>query len=139
MKAPTLVVHEDSSGLTKEVFLPSGSKRVRWAVAPVAQGRMDGLGPTDTRLYVVVEIDTALWPVWEKALSPMKSQRPFRLPLSVADALLPPDVLASSNSDSTGRIIIGPLYDPKAIAASWYSDGVAVRTGKYVLMEFLSR
>jgi hypothetical protein len=134
----SIVVRQDTAGLTEKIRMPVGHSRVRWIELP--RGIVSRVpGPTDTKLYVMVEVSDSAWPTWEAALGEPRPSRPIYLSPEVAEALLDPELLVNCLSDSKGRRIEGDQYVPTKLETSWYLGHVAVRTGNHVLLEFISR
>jgi hypothetical protein len=129
--------HEDSTGLGAKLILPSPLTAVRWAEIPRSNPR--GIGPTDTRLFVLARFAEADWPLWEKALGDSIRRSVFRVPKDVGDGLFPPALRSLCPLDSNGYAVPDPYYRPAALARSLYEANAAARLGGYILMEFASR
>jgi hypothetical protein len=138
---PEPIVHEDTAGPAKFLRLPSPITRARWCEVPVVKPSRPDIGPTDKRLFVVVTVDSAHWPAWERALSKAAAHDTYFLSEDLATKLLPADWLAAVPQDSLGRgrSLQGIPYDPSAIATSWYRGVAAMRNGNHLFMEFVSR
>jgi hypothetical protein len=131
-----LQVHEDTAALSRKLRLPS-SASVRWIEIPRSDPR--GLGPTDTRLFVLAKIEEKDWPAWEQALGAPIQRSGFHLPPAIADSLLPADLIALCPLDSNGRNVPSGYFKPSALATSLYSGVAAARLRDRIVMEFLSQ
>ncbi|MDB5105357.1 MAG: hypothetical protein JWP91_3046 [Fibrobacteres bacterium] len=130
-------IHEDTAGLGSKMRLPAPAVSVRWAEIPRSNPR--GIGPTDTRLFVLAEVTDQDRPKWIEAFGEPIRRSGFHLPPDVAERLLPPELLAQCPLDSSGRAVPGTLYRPSALAAATYEGAVAAGLGNHLILEFLSR
>lgn len=133
-------VNSDPAGPAKFLRMPGPIAEVRWTEVPIVPGTRDGIGPADTRLYVVLRLDPGAWPAWKKALRPTPGES-YDLDEAVASKLLPPEWLAASKLDSQGKVrrLDGESFDPDSLATSWYHGSAAVRHGDHLFLEFFSR
>jgi hypothetical protein len=137
-KRTDIVVYDTPEGLSRMIKPPTPVAAVRWALVPVVPQTRDGLGPTDENFYAVLTLDSAQWPVWERALAASASPGEYYLMEEVAEKLLPPEWLSSSVSDSLkgGRRITGTFYDLDSIHTGWGRNGLAIRHDKYLFLDF---
>lgn len=137
-KRTDFIIHDDPGKLSEKLNLPAAISSARWTVMPfVPQSRLD-IGPSDYCLYAVISVDSAQWPIWERALIPLDSSAKVYLMEEVAEKLLPPEWLATTTPDSLerGRLISGTYFQPDSLASGGYQPGVAVRHGKYLYLSF---
>ena len=92
------------------------------------------VGPTDSRLFVYATQKDSSIPI--RAEDPSKSYGEFEIPLDVADSLLPDKFRMLGHRDSTHWILRDTLRPAPFLPMSWYSEGVALRMGRSILMEF---
>jgi hypothetical protein len=139
-KGSEVQVYDDPAGPAKFLRLPGPILEARWMEVPVVPGARDDIGPADKRLYIVLRLDPATWPVWARVLRPAAPGDYF-LEEAVAVKILPADWLAATVPDSLGRgrLLEGDAYEPDSLATSWYQGSAAVRHGDRLFMEFLSR
>lgn len=111
---------------------------VRWALVPVVPQGRDAIGPTDKDLYVVLLVDSLQWPAWERVLAAASSPGHYFIKDEIAEKLLPPEWFASSVSDSLrgGRRLTGTFYATDSLATTWSRNGLAIRHGNYLFMDF---
>jgi hypothetical protein len=137
-KRTDIIVHDDPKKLSEMINLPAPVSFARWSVVSVVPQSRDDIGPSDYNLYVVVALDSAKWPAWERALTPASPQKGCFLMQEVAEKLLPPEMSASCVADSLmrGCRLSGTFYEPDSLASGGFHSGIAVRHGNYLFMTF---
>lgn len=138
---PPITFLTGTAGVERFLHLPGPIRSARWCETPLATPSRLAIGPTDTRLLAVVALDPGTWPAWEKALSSVLGIDDYCLPEEYATGLLPPEWLAAVAPDPSGRgrRLQGGMYDPSAIATSWYTGVVAIRHGDHLFIELGSK
>lgn len=84
-------------------------------------------GPTDTILYVCLEVESAAWPTILSIGDSGATVAQAYIPDGVARLILPAALLASSPLLPQGRRIEGRPYDPEPLGVFPYRGGVAIR------------
>lgn len=136
-----VTVHTGTAGAERFLQLPGPIRSARWCEVPLTANSRLAIGPTDTRLLAVIELEPGAWPAWGKAMDSLSDIDVYFLPEEYATGLLPPAWLDAASPDPAGRgrKLTGEMFDPSPIAASWYGGVVAIRHGDHLFIELGSK
>lgn len=129
-RAPApLVVRTDLGRLAQLVPLPAGASEARWVVR--ARGVPSiAPGPTDTELVAFVVYPEARWAQLETDLGGARGIEALQLDDSIARAVLPTAVYATSAAQGDRRRLRGDHYElPTGPSAGNYRGTGALRIG----------
>lgn len=137
-KRTDIVVYDTPEGLSRMINPPTPVTNAHWALVPVVPQTRGGLGPTDENFYAVLALDSTQWPAWERTMTASASQGEYYLMEEVAEKLLPSEWLSYSVSDSLkgSRRLTGTFYDLDSMYTGWGRNGLAIRHGKYLFLDF---
>lgn len=122
-------VFTDVERLAKEIELPPGVSGATWTVVAIGTSAT-GLGPTDTQLYALLSLDSTGW----QALGPPGAAAEVRIPIKVAEAILPATLRSGLPLHGGELRISGPAYQAEVFENVYYGPVYAVRLGDQLLV-----
>ena len=127
-------VRTDPAGLAERIQLQdSSSWHFRWIEIPRVPGDQR-IGPTDSRILILASRRDSTLQM--DADSGSKVHGEIDIPSKVADSLLPYDLWVMGHSDSGQWVVRDTLRRVPFTPMAWYGEGVAVRIGRSLLIEF---
>lgn len=119
------------SGLEKVINLPPGTRAGRWVAIPRGGA---GLGPSDSALYVYIELDDEGLKAFGQPGGEAQATASIELPEKVARALLPPGLHPSANPMNGFWRIEGHEVDSQSLGRMPYrvDEAILVASGLLV-------
>jgi hypothetical protein len=134
--SPTEVpVRTDLTLLAERISVPSGIQSARWSVVPVGSVGGAAPGPTDTRLYALLQPNTAATANLRLLAPDEQYQASAAIPPDLVRALLPPETVAALQPDASGDLLVlGDRYDPTPFDRGAYRGVYAVQIADGLLV-----